>query len=516
MKRIGFILLLCCLFACSSSSFVYEEQESALDTIEMVVNHPPSKIVMYSNNREMKAETSSPEEIANILDWFKAADYNNQVGHGGNEKIEMYFYDENNNFVKLDYSEIVSSGSVDSFIGVPESKSIFMMNSIDSFRESLPEFLAVNEKGQDFYKNDLFKYLNVVTQDVSDFSQIENSRDLLLMVVEGMEESESCSMTDYGKIKCEDGDFEIEEMIYQNRIYRYYVKDVQERLDSLFVDTFQIKDLDSGIIGYRNREVFYLDKEKDAIFGIYFDRYREKFQKIYPARLIRKSGNTSVYEVVELEVLNGATEIINFLYDDFISGDREQFKAVDIEERLDELQHYEVTMEGNKIKSVKVLNTIETFEAPISKKELVNLFEFDNGTFKAHPDILLISARNIFYADSIEENDDFLTIGSFNESHLFDRSTGENLSNLEVIERYLPDGIDAFIQQQVNLPVCSHTYEEQLGVRCVDYLDPFFDLDYGDVIAPTDFYIDEDGNLALDVRIKEDGGVVEVKSLKVN
>lgn len=106
MKRIGLILLLCCLFACNSSSFVYEEQESALDTIEMVVNHPPSKIVMYAENRELKAEALSQEEIAKVLDWFKEVEYFNQIAYGVNNGIELYFYDNSGNIVELEYSKI--------------------------------------------------------------------------------------------------------------------------------------------------------------------------------------------------------------------------------------------------------------------------------------------------------------------------------------------------------------------------------------------------------------------------
>ena len=518
MKRIGLILLLCCLFACNSSSFVYEEQESALDTIEMVVNHPPSKIVMYAENTELKAEALSQEEIAKVLDWFKEVEYFNQIAYDVNNGIELYFYDNSGNVVELEYKEEINPNWANHYIGIPGSNSKIWIKVSQPFREVLPDFIAVDEKSADFEQNEKFRFLEVVTQDVDSFRDLKNPEDLLVMLVDEMETQSFCSMSNLGKVQCDNEEIEIEDKVRFNEVKRYLVKDVQDRLDYLFVDAFQIKDLKSGLLGYRDGEVYYLDTASESILKISIDGYMVPYTHRYPARLIRQSGNSSIYEAVRVKVApHEEYRDDYFLQGEIVSFDASRFNSDIIEEKLNELQHYEVTMEGNKIKSVKVLNAIGPFEAPISKDELMELYELDKASIKLYPDILLIGLyRDLSYYYHINENKGLLIIQSPHESHLFDRSTGENLSNLEVIERYLPDGIDAFIQQQVNLPVCSHTYEEQLGVRCVDYLDPFFDLDYGDVIAPTDFYIDEDGNLALDVRIKEDGGVVEVKSLKVN
>lgn len=188
---------------------------------------------------------------------------------------------------------------------------------------------------------------------------------------------------------------------------------------------------------------------------------------------------------------------------------------------------FQVSIRDDKISKVEMLQNADKIkiEQPLSKSDFI----FNEGENIGYLDYLkidsnVVDVKSIEYylnryhhSTLVEENSEFLSIINHRyledkivESFLFDRKTGQNLSEAELNERFdnrLIEQVNEKISREVK-EVCPKYYEDAYLIE--ECYDPIVIKEksnkfYDDVMANR-FYVKEDGKLVINVLIRKQGG----------
>lgn len=139
----------------------------------------------------------------------------------------------------------------------------------------------------------------------------------------------------------------------------------------------------------------------------------------------------------------------------------------------------------------------------------------DNTDFYGSYEVMLMNDyinRNYYDIVNQNENDDFLHIEVFrdlyldNLNFLFDKSTGRLLSDYELSEKYYEGKLEERVNDKMDLKVCENKLNSYKDDKC--YLP--FKLSKKDLLdeiklTSSSFYINENGKLATNVIVRENG-----------
>lgn len=187
---------------------------------------------------------------------------------------------------------------------------------------------------------------------------------------------------------------------------------------------------------------------------------------------------------------------------------------------------FQVSIRNEKISKMEVLQRADKtkIEQSLSKSDFI----FNEGENIGYIDYLKINSNVVdvksieYYLNrnhhltSVEENSDFLSIINYCyiddkivENFLFDRKTGQNLSEAELNERFdnhLIERVNEKVSKEVK-EVCPKYYEDAYLIEeCYDPIiikEKRFQF-YDDVMANR-FYVKEDGKLVINVLIRKQG-----------
>lgn len=387
-------------------------------------------------------------------------------------------------------------------------------------------------------QNDAYVMLKAIGEDVEDTKTLGDQPEIISALIHSLPENNF-----YQRINEHQAKNMKSQLIYDNPPladdFMYYPFDVVEyRGKQYFSPDFELTDIKNG-------EYFVT-----PYFKIYADIEKRGFLKVE-----NEKTNHYGWELIATEFIDeGNQQFLTFIkaptfktFGSIIDDDRRQFidqsgnlspkRAIhesiydETFDRAHEFDQVRITLKDEHIMAVNFLNKVDKkrVEAPLSVENFVIDYEYELPKVQVNsPNLDLRALENVKYESNdiieLKENNKYIEVIVKNsqiyrnaeQHYLFDKVSGNNLSVAEVDDRYDGKLLDTITEQMGDVEICPYYYEDAyLMNQCYEKLtitresssNPY------DEIMDVPFYINQDGQLAIGIIMKENGTFKEMKEV---